>query len=86
MFSDENANKLPHYSFGNGMRGCVGKQLAFAEIKVLMARLLKNYQISLCNEKQEIDIRSHFNVQAMMSIDQQINLKFTARCPKPATP
>ncbi|KAF0445560.1 cytochrome P450 [Gigaspora margarita] len=38
------------YTFGSGLRGCIGKQLALIKIKTFLVLLLRKYDIELVNE------------------------------------
>ena len=43
--------------FGGGVRRCVGEALAMFEMKLVIATILSNYQLSLVNSQPEIPRR-----------------------------
>ncbi|CAG8448513.1 8378_t:CDS:2 [Gigaspora rosea] len=47
------------YTFGNGLRGCIGKQLALIKIKTFLVLLLRIYDIELVNENESAICKSY---------------------------
>jgi cytochrome P450 len=39
--------------FSVGPRNCIGRNLAFAEMKVILARMIWNFDMELCEESKE---------------------------------
>ncbi|KAF7585651.1 hypothetical protein BBP40_010354 [Aspergillus hancockii] len=50
FFSDERDVLQP---FSTGPRNCIGRNLAFAEMRVILARVLWNFDLELCEESRE---------------------------------
>ncbi|KAF7524958.1 hypothetical protein G7054_g11240 [Neopestalotiopsis clavispora] len=54
---DDNFAKLPHgcyKPFGNGKRGCIGRAFAWQEALLVLAMLLRNFDLKLCNPDYEL--------------------------------
>lgn len=50
FFSDNREVLQP---FSIGPRNCIGRNLAFAEMRVIIARLLWNFDIEICEESKD---------------------------------
>ena len=55
-------NQKAFIPFGGGPRFCPGRNLALLEIKVVLAMLLKNFEVELANDGQAIDERFAFTM------------------------
>lgn len=45
-----NDNRAVFQPFGTGPRGCIGRNLAYKEMWLILARVLWNFDIELCEE------------------------------------
>eukprot|EP00834_Sanchytrium_tribonematis_P002721 NODE_90_length_21577_cov_0.697691.p5 type:complete len:469 gc:universal NODE_90_length_21577_cov_0.697691:15248-13842(-) len=52
---DANIDQYDFIPFSLGFRGCIGKQLALTELKVMVAKLYKNYKVIQVKETLEIE-------------------------------
>ncbi|XP_059503569.1 sterol 26-hydroxylase, mitochondrial-like [Stegostoma tigrinum] len=74
------ADKLQHHPFssmpfGYGVRGCPGRRIAELEMQLIMARLLKQFQLKLEPGTQEISAKTRI----VLIPEKPINLQFLDR-------
>ena len=48
--------------------------MAMSEMKMYFFRMLKNYNVSLADDQTQPKIKSYVTVQAMMAVEEPINL------------
>ncbi len=48
--------------FGVGPRACLGKGLAYSEMRVILARLVWNFDLELCEEAQDWDQQKSYTL------------------------
>jgi len=78
-FQSNGTHHQNFYPFGIGPRMCTGYRLANLEIKVVLAKLLSKYTITLADPKQELIAVSNITIQANMTIKQPIPVIVTKR-------
>eukprot|EP00111_Clytia_hemisphaerica_P003611 TCONS_00010304-protein len=68
-----------YYPFGDGYRMCPGKEMALSEIKTYLASMLKNFDLSLVDENQELCVKSYISAQTTMAVDEPIQIRVQKR-------
>lgn len=64
-FNQENSAGRPRYAylpFGGGVRGCIGNQFAYMEAEIVLAMLLREFELTLVPD-QSIDLESTFTLR-----------------------
>ncbi|KAF4344530.1 putative bifunctional P-450:NADPH-P450 reductase [Fusarium beomiforme] len=64
--SDELFNKLPKNSwkpFGNGMRGCIGREFAWQEAQIITIMLLQNFDFSKADPSYKLKIKQSLTIK-----------------------
>jgi len=75
-FGELKLHPAQYFAFGLGPRYCIGTNLAMAEMRAIVPRLLLKYRVDLCSTSPTfIDATSPNMIH--MIIEGQINLKFT---------
>ncbi|KAF9783630.1 hypothetical protein IL306_008757 [Fusarium sp. DS 682] len=64
--ADEHFNKLPKNAwkpFGNGMRGCIGREFAWQEAQVIIIMLLQNFDFSKADPSYKLKIKQSLTIK-----------------------